>query len=822
MSGRLRLSCFTVVFTLSGSFLAAAEPVDFAHDVVPLLKKHCVECHGKREAKGGFSLNTRKLLLESEAAIPGKSARSRLIELVTSSDADEQMPPKGKPRLTNKEVSVLRNWIDGGVKWEAGYTFGINDYEPPLAPRRPELPPIENGRRNPIDRIIDAYFVKKEIERPAQISDSRFLRRVTLDLIGLLPTPDQLARFQNDTRPDKRQQLVRELLGRIEVSGHPATDGVEPDIAFAEHWLSFWNDLLRNDYAGTGFITRGRKQISKWLYASLVSNKPYDQFVRELIAPPTPESVGFIEGIRWRGNVNASQGTEMQFAQNVGQALLGINLKCASCHDSFIDRWTMEETYALAQVYSNQQLTLHRCDKPINKQAKAGWLFPEIGQIDPKAAQPERLKQLAALVTHPSNGRFARTIVNRIWHRLMGRGIVHPVDAMHTRPWNADLLDYLAVHLADSKYDLKATIDLICSSEAYQSTTTSADADGDAVDYVYRGPLARRMTAEQFVDAVWQITGSAPNRFDAPVLRMKPVVDQADRPATPLQAKWIWSQADARAAKAGETVTFRRTFDLKSQPQTSVAALTCDNEYTLYVNGRKVAADPNWESVEVVSLASFLRAGSNEFLIVGRNAGNSANAAGLIFEARIQLADESHIVIATDDSWQWTSSKPDARGRFKKAPTNWQPAAAVTHASIWADRVNPRMTALLANAHSSNPGMVRAALLKADELMRALGRPNRDQIVTMRPDTLTTLEAINLANGQRLANSIVHGSQHLNTNHEAPAELAKHVFQFALSRHPSPAESVAVIELLGEQLNDQAVQDLLWSVFMLPEFQIVQ
>ncbi|MDA1015741.1 MAG: DUF1549 domain-containing protein [Planctomycetota bacterium] len=329
--------------------VAEDQQLDFAHDVVPIIKKHCVECHGGRESKGGFSINTRKLVLESEAAVPGKSAKSRIIELVTSANPKEQMPPKQKPRLNEKEISTLRTWIDRGLSWEAGFTFGVNAYEPPLKPRRPQLPPVSGDRTNPLDRIIDAYQTQRKLARPQQIEDAAFLRRITLDVVGLLPHPDHLQRFVADTNPAKRAALVQQLLGATAAEGHPATNGVDPDITFAEHWLTFWNDLLRNDYAGTGFITGGRKQISKWLYQSLVENKPYDQFVRELISP-TPEAAGFIQGIRWRGNVNASQRQELQFAQNVSQAFLGINLKCASCHDSFIDRWTLEETYSLAQV----------------------------------------------------------------------------------------------------------------------------------------------------------------------------------------------------------------------------------------------------------------------------------------------------------------------------------------------------------------------------------------------------------------------------------------------------------------------------------------
>ena len=110
--------------------------------------------------------------------------------------------------------------------------------------------------------------------------------------------------------------------------------------------------------------------------------------------------------------MSAGQTVEIQFAQNLGQSLLGINLKCASCHDSFIDRWKLTDSYGLAAIYSDHPLEIHRCDKPTGKMATASWLFPEIGNIDPKAPQPERLKRLAALMTHPDNGRFTRAIVN--------------------------------------------------------------------------------------------------------------------------------------------------------------------------------------------------------------------------------------------------------------------------------------------------------------------------------------------------------------------------------------------------------------------------
>jgi hypothetical protein len=500
--GKLLPTCRAVVLIacavgcwLAGDVSLSAGTVDFAHDVVPLLKKHCVECHGGHESKGGFSFNTRELVMGSEVISVGQAGESRMIELVLSEDPEAQMPPRDRPRLAAAEVQLLRAWVDQGLAWEPGFSFAPQHYEPPLLPRRPELPPAIDGRHHPVDRIVDHYLALHKVPRPAPVNDGQFMRRLYLDLIGLPPSTDALIAFVADSSYGKREALVERVLKMRE--------------PYATHWLSFWNDLLRNDYSGPGFIDAGRKQITSWLYESLMHNMPYDQFVRELISP-SPRSEGFIRGIKWRGNVNASQKRDLQFSQNITQVFLGINMKCASCHDSFIDRWTLEETYSLAAVYATEDLELHRCDKPLGRMAAAAWIFPELGEIDSSAPQSERLEQLAALMIHPDNGRLQRTIVNRLWHRLMGHGIVHPIDAMHTPPWSADLLDFLGVYLTENNYDLKRVIHLIVTSSAYQSETQRLDQQPGVNEYLYGGPLARRMTAEQFLDTLWSITGTWP------------------------------------------------------------------------------------------------------------------------------------------------------------------------------------------------------------------------------------------------------------------------------------------------------------------------
>jgi Protein of unknown function (DUF1549)/Protein of unknown function (DUF1553)/Planctomycete cytochrome C len=636
-SFQLRHAAFLLAVCIAVSTARAQEAssaVDFAHAVVPILKQRCVECHGGHRHEGDTSINTRELLIEGGAIVPGDAAGSYFIELVTSDDKDVRMP-KDKPPLRDAEVTTLRDWINAGAPWEPGFTFATSDYEPPLRPRRPALPPAVDSRTNPVDRILDAYLKQHDQPRTAPLDDAAFARRVYLDTIGLLPAPDQLHAFLVDTDPDKRAKLIDTLLADNQ--------------AYAEHWLSFWNDLLRNDYVGTGYIDGGRKQLSGWLYHALKFNMPFDEFVRALIAP-TPEASGFIRGIKWRGNVNASQKPELQFAQNVSQVFLGMNMKCASCHDSFIDRWKLAETYGLAAIYSEEPMELYRCDKPTGKMAEAGWMFPELGQVDAKAPRDERLKQLATLLTNPQNGRFTRTIVNRLWHRLMGRGIVHPLDAMQTEPWSADLLDYLAVDLADNGYDVKHPLQQILNSHAYQSQAVVLAEQPDASRFVFTGPIAKRLTAEQFVDAVWQITDTAPTK-----------------------------------------------------PHKNVT----------------------------------------EFL--------------------------------TKDE---------------------------------------------AAAHET----YRSALVASDLMMRSLGRPNREQVVSERPSALTTLQALDLSNSELLAETLRRGAPNILKRFPGnkPEAIIDWLYESTLSRAPTTDEKTVAIELLGSPPTEQGVEDLVWSLIMLPEFQLVR
>jgi hypothetical protein len=609
--------------------------IDFAHDVLPVLKARCTECHTSGKYKGGLSLDTREELLRSKAVVPGKSTASELMKRVTSADADSRMPPKGDA-LTAKEIDILRRWIDEGLIWEAGFSFKTVVYVAPLKPRRPTLPPARLGCEHPIDRIVAAYFARHKVMPPPTLDDNAFLRRIYLDLVGLLPAPQESDAFFKDTAPDKRTRLIRRLLDERRT--------------YADHWLSFWNDLLRNDYSGTGYIDGGRKQISGWLYPSLADNKPFDQFVRELISPANADNEGFIKGIKWRGNVNASQTPELQFSQNVAQVFFGINMKCASCHDSFIDTWKLDDAYALAAIVADRPLEIHRCDKGTGKTAQARFLWPELGAIDAALPKAQRLERFAQLVTHPENGRFTRTIVNRYWQRLMGRGIVHPVDIMANPPWSEDLLDYLAVYLADNRFDLKKLLEHIVTSQAYQSQSVPQPAE-EVGAYVFRGPEVRRLSAEQFLDALWMTTRTGPVKHAAPVK----LPDFAD----------------------------------------------------------------------------------------------------------------------------------------------WVPA---------------------------ERQLIRASLEKSDALMRSLGRPNREHVVTTRPDQLTTLQALDLSNGKILAELLERGAAGWLKSRPGASSLqiAEELFQRTLCRKPTAEEIRLACDTLGTPPRSEGLADLMWLVYMLPEFQLIR
>jgi hypothetical protein len=791
---------------------ALGRTVDFRKDVQPILEAGCVKCHGRGKANGDWKIDTREAFLQpaesGPAVVVGDSARSHFIHLVAGTDPDSVMPQKGT-KLTPEQVGILRAWVDQGLKWDPQVTFA----QPPannLKPRRPELPPGRSA--HPVDRFTEAYFAKHRVPSPKPIDDRGFLRRASLDVTGLLPSPEAQDAFLKDRRKDKRSRLVRELL--------------DDRPRYAQHWLTFWNDLLRNDYAGTGYIDGGRKQISPWLYRALLDNKPYDQFVRELVNPVSG-SEGFAKGIVWRGTVNASMTPPLQAAQNIGQVFMGVNLKCASCHDSFIDDWKLSDAYGLAGIYADGPLEMVLCDKPTGKVAPLKFLFPELGSVDAKASKSNRLEQLARLITQRENGRLSRTIVNRLWARLMGRGLVEPLDVMQNVAWDPDLLDWLAEDLVEHRWDLKRTLELILTSRAYQLPSVNLPEKPEA-EYTFRGPGIRRLTAEQFRDALGSITGVWADRPSGDLDRL--LAEPGSARKLSASAFWIWS--DSHAATRGVppgTNAFLKEWVLAEIPTEATLFVHADNTARVFLNGKRVRGSEasDWSQSGVYDVRGALRVGTNLLAIEAVNGGDAENPAGLLVYARVRQSGklpkkgaaptEEVLDFGTDASWK-VNRRPS--GDWHAAPdvAAWAKAdiLGVPGMAPW----NVETTLAQNVSGRQIHGTVRASLIPADPLALALGRPNREQVITTRQSLATTLQALELTNGETLARLLQRGSERLVAAHPDGRALAQRVFRQGLSRPPTREELALTLGLVGDKPRPEGVEDLLWSLALLPEFQL--
>ncbi len=324
---------------------------------------------------------------------------------------------------------------------------------------------------------------------------------------------------------------------------------------------------------------------------------------------------------------------------------------------------------------------------------------------------------------------------------------------------------------------------------------------------------------------LWQLTGAAPTKFDAPVTRSKPLAPSELKNESPLVNRWIWGHsAQPGPSPAGETLWFQHEFQAPEKLKAAAAIITCDNEYTLYINGTEVAKDLAWESIEAVPLMAYLQPGKNVIDVIARNAGSGPNAAGLYFEARLTLADGKEQTIVTGEDWRYSATLPTVKDGtlMSDEMPDARTAIMVPVIEPWAKVVNQTGLNLLTQSPSDGR-MVRAALLKSDFLTRSLGRPNRDQIVSMRPNELSTLEAIDLANGDMLSKWLTGGARRLaKSEHGDTQSLTKVLYRRALSRNPTPQELSVIQESIGNKLTTSAVEDLLWSIMMLPEFQLVR
>jgi len=355
--------------------------------------------------------------------------------------------------------------------------------------------------RNFIDELAYAQFKRLGLFPSERCSDAEFLRRATLDTIGALPTADEARAFLADTAPDKREKLIDRLLA------HPF---------YADYWANKWADLLRPppDRAGVKSVF----VLDQWLRESFRENKPYDQFVREIVTSEG-NTHRYGPAVIYRDKREPEEKTTM-----FSQLFLGVRLDCAKCHHHPNEKWGQDDFYRFAAFFGPLKQKGAGISAPISAGNETFYFspgksvkHPVTGELlDPKAPDGPAIKStdtdprraLADWLADAKNPFFARAVANRVWAAFFGRGIVEPVDdfRISNPPANPALLDALAQELVKQKFNLKELMRTIMRSHLYQLSAVPNEfnhADARNFSRAYR----RRLPAEVLADAVADVTG---------------------------------------------------------------------------------------------------------------------------------------------------------------------------------------------------------------------------------------------------------------------------------------------------------------------------
>ncbi len=355
----------------------------------------------------------------------------------------------------------------------------------------------ESPRQNFIDELNLKKLETLRLPPSPPCSDNEFIRRAMLDAAGILPTPDEVARFVADTAPDKRAKLVDAILERAE---------------FVDYWTYKWSDLM---------LVSTRKlpepamwAFYQWIRKAVADNKPWDQFARELL---TATGSSLDNGA---ANYFVMHKDITELTETTSVTLLGMSITCARCHNHPLEKWTQNQYYGMANLFSRVRL------KNGERGGDVVVFASSIGDVShprtgvPMPPQPldapampgdspaDRRAYFADWLTRPDNPFFARALVNRVWANFLGRGLVDPEDDLRlTNPAsNEELFAALAKDFVDHKFDVKHLIRTIMNSATYQRSSNPLP-ENAADDRYYSHYFVRRLSAEVILDAYSQVTG---------------------------------------------------------------------------------------------------------------------------------------------------------------------------------------------------------------------------------------------------------------------------------------------------------------------------
>jgi len=399
-------------------------------------------------------------------------------------------------------VSVMARFGEQIATFQAAVPFGGDDARTIAVQQQLDRLQQELGDSR-VDRLLLRQWRRLAVIPSAPADDATFLRRATIDICGTLPTSDEIEQYLADTRTDKRDRLIDRLLDRPE---------------YASYFALKWADILQNRGAGysTSKQRAGTTMFGGWIRDCLASNKPYDQFVSEILTASGSQNEN--PPAIWYRTVRKSP----EYVESVAQAFLGVRIQCAQCHHHPAERWSQADYYGLAAVFSRvgRKGGFADAEVPTDEiiylKESGDVVHPRTGELlRPRALgeaeftldrHDDPRKSLAHWMTSPDNPFFARTMVNRLWAHFLGRGITHPIDDTRSTnpPSNPELLDALAGEFIASGFDMKHLIRVIAGSYAY--SLESAPNEGNTADtQTFARFYPRRLTGEVLLDGISQV-----------------------------------------------------------------------------------------------------------------------------------------------------------------------------------------------------------------------------------------------------------------------------------------------------------------------------
>lgn len=535
--------------------------VNFVRDIQPLLVKHCTGCHGRDKRESGLRLDSRAdALLGSDSGrviVSGKSDQSLLVQRVMSTDPDERMPPD-QP-LSAAQVRLLSAWIDQGAEWpETAMANKAARKHWSFQPIQSAVPPAVHDAawtRNAIDRFVLARLEQAGI-KPSPEADRRVLiRRLSLDLTGLPPTPEAVVEFVADTRVDAYERLVDRLLS----SPH-----------FGECWALHWLDLARYADSDGYEMDHYRPHAWRWrdwVIGAINRDLPFDQFtVQQLAGDLLPQATfeqRVATGFHRNSLTNRENGIDQEEfrlkavvdrVSTTGTVWLGLTLGCAECHSHKYDPISQREYYQFFAFFNDQvdeadlpiagskDAVVHAFaarDKPrVTRihlrgnfldqgdavQPDTPALLPPLPPRQRPEGRPADRLDLARWLIHPTNPLTARVEVNRTWQHLFGTGLVRSEDDFGIQgqpPTHPELLDWLADELIRCGWSRKQLIRRVVTSAAYRQVSEHrADlADRDPLNTLLARQNRFRLEAESLRDQYLAVSGLLNPRVGGPSFR---------------------------------------------------------------------------------------------------------------------------------------------------------------------------------------------------------------------------------------------------------------------------------------------------------------